>query len=214
MRLYTFEMAGRRSVGVEKNNKLTDIGDKVGGDMLSFLRGGDKNMKVASDLAGASGTRSYRFHEVKLLAPIPRPGKILCAALNYRTHLEENPEATLPEEPTFFAKLGSCVIGTGEPILHPGKEHKVDFEVELAAVIGKPIKRNTPENQIKAAIAGFTILHDVSARQHRDLRRVRRAGDLQAHHAGEREGDAAGDGARLDFPAAEADRVTGEGDEP
>ena len=164
MKLYSFEIAGRRSVGVEKNGKLIDVGDKVGGDMLSLLRGGDAFMKKARDAASASGTRSYKFHEVKLLAPVPRPGKIICANVNFHSHLQENPDAKLPEQPFFFAKMPSSVIASGDPILHPGHGHQVDFEVELAVVIGKPVKRDTPEEQVMACVAGYTILNDVTAR--------------------------------------------------
>ena len=164
MKLYSFEIAGRRSVGVEKNGKLIDVGDKVGGDMLSLLRGGDANMKKARDAAGAAGTRSYKFHEVKVLAPVPRPGKILCAGMNFHSHVQENPAAKVPEAPFFFAKMPSAVIANGEPILHPGANHLVDYEVELAVVIGKPVKRNTPEDQVMGLIAGYTIMNDVSAR--------------------------------------------------
>ena len=164
MKLYSFEIAGRRSVGVEKNGKLIDVGDKVGGDMLSLLRGGDAFMKKAKDAAAASGTRSYKFHEVKVLAPVPRPGKIICVDTNFHSHLQENPGAKLPEAPFFHAKMPSCVIANGDPILHPGAGHQVDWEVELAVVIGKPMKRNTPEDAVMACVAGYTILNDVSAR--------------------------------------------------
>jgi 2-keto-4-pentenoate hydratase/2-oxohepta-3-ene-1,7-dioic acid hydratase in catechol pathway len=164
MKLYSFEIAGRRSVGVEKNGKLIDVGDKVGGDILSLLRGGDAFLKKARDAAAASGARTYKFHEVKVLAPVPRPGKIVCANVNFHSHLQENPDARLPEQPFFFTKVSSAVIANGDPILHPGAGHQVDYEVELAAVIGKTLKRNTPEDQIMACIAGYTILNDVSAR--------------------------------------------------
>jgi 2-keto-4-pentenoate hydratase/2-oxohepta-3-ene-1,7-dioic acid hydratase in catechol pathway len=164
MKLYSFEIAGRRTVGVEKNGKLVDVGDKVGGDMLSLLRGGDATMKKARDASVAQGTRSYKFNEVTVLAPVPRPGKILCAGMNYHSHVQENPEAKVPEQPFFFAKMPSAVIATGEPILHPGSRHHVDWEVELAVIIGKPVKRNTPEDKVMPCIAGYTILNDVSAR--------------------------------------------------
>src|SRR5437867_3924569 len=154
MKFYSFEIAGRRSVGVEKNGKLIDVGDKVGGDMLSLLRVGDANMKKARDAAVAAGTRTYKFHEVKVLAPVPRPGKIVCAGMNFHSHVQENPAAKVPEERFFFSKMPSAVIANGDPILHPGKGHQVDYEVELAVVIGKPVKRNTPEDQVMGLIAG------------------------------------------------------------
>ncbi|MES4793138.1 MAG: FAA hydrolase family protein, partial [Chloroflexota bacterium] len=106
---------------------------------------------------------AHRFKEVRLLAPIPRPGKILCSGVNYMGHLEENPGATLPETPFFFAKLPSAVIGPGAPIVHPKMTRQLDYEVELAVVIGRAL-RAAPEAEIIEAIAGYTILHDVSAR--------------------------------------------------
>jgi 2-keto-4-pentenoate hydratase/2-oxohepta-3-ene-1,7-dioic acid hydratase in catechol pathway len=106
---------------------------------------------------------TYAFEEVKLLAPIRRPGKILCSGINYRSHKEENPNATMPSEPFFFSKLPSCVIGPGEPIIKPAQTSQLDYEVEFAVVIGRGMKR-TPENEVMDCIAGYTILHDVSAR--------------------------------------------------
>jgi 2-keto-4-pentenoate hydratase/2-oxohepta-3-ene-1,7-dioic acid hydratase in catechol pathway len=98
-----------------------------------------------------------------LLAPIPRPGKILCSGVNYRSHVDENPNARLPDEPFFFAKLPSAVIGPGEPIVHPRITQQLDYEVELAIVIGSTMRRTVPE-QVMQHIAGYTLLHDVSAR--------------------------------------------------
>ena len=84
--------------------------------------------------------------------------------MNFHSHVQENPAAKVPEEPFFFSKMPSAVIANGDPILHPGKGHQVDYEVELAVVIGKPVKRNTPEDQVMGLIAGYTIMNDVSAR--------------------------------------------------
>jgi len=141
-------------------------------DMLSLLKAGPKALDIARQAIDfvseqsteATGRRlTYDFKEVRILVPIPRPGKILCAGVNYRGHLEENPQATLPEEPFFFSKLPSVVIGPGEPIIHPKMTQQLDYEVELAAVIGQAAHK-TPEDVIMSCIAGYTILHDVSAR--------------------------------------------------
>ncbi len=100
---------------------------------------------------------------MQLLAPIPRPGKILCSGINYRSHLQENPEAILPEEPFFFAKLPSTVIGPSQPIICPRRSQQVDYEIELAVVIGSKMKE-TAESDVLEHVFGYTILHDVSAR--------------------------------------------------
>jgi 2-keto-4-pentenoate hydratase/2-oxohepta-3-ene-1,7-dioic acid hydratase in catechol pathway len=98
-----------------------------------------------------------------LHAPIPRPGKILCSGLNYRSHVEENPAATFLADPRCFVKVSSAVIGPGAPIRWPGAKFQLDYEVELAVIIGKPSHRLTQANALDH-VFGYTILHDVSAR--------------------------------------------------
>jgi 2,4-diketo-3-deoxy-L-fuconate hydrolase len=106
---------------------------------------------------------SYDPAQVKLLAPIPRPGKIFCSGLNYRSHVEENPGATFLADPRFFVKTSSAVIGPGDAIRWPGAKFEVDYEVELAVVIGRTARRLTQDNALRH-VFGYTILHDVSAR--------------------------------------------------
>jgi 2,4-didehydro-3-deoxy-L-rhamnonate hydrolase len=190
MKLYTFEVEGRRcpvpGLGAECNGQLVDLpaaniamleargksGDLVGFNMLNFLRAGESAMQTAREVCAYMAKRPavpvgsrlvYAFEEVKLLAPIPRPGKILCSGINYRSHKEENPTATMPTEPFFFSKLPSCVIGPGDPIIMPTRTNQLDYEVELAVVIGRTMKQ-VPENEVMDCVAGYTILHDVSAR--------------------------------------------------
>jgi 2,4-diketo-3-deoxy-L-fuconate hydrolase len=162
VKLYTFEIDGQQRVGAERDGRLVDLSGTVPGDMLALIHAGNGALEAARRAVG-SGARSYAFEDVRLRAPLPRPGKILCSGINYRGHLEENPSATLPGEPFFFAKMPSSVIGPGEPIVHPKRARQVDYEVELAVVIGRTLCQ-TPEDQIMDGIFGYTILHDVSAR--------------------------------------------------
>jgi 2-keto-4-pentenoate hydratase/2-oxohepta-3-ene-1,7-dioic acid hydratase in catechol pathway len=118
-------------------------------------------VREAGDRAG--GHLRYRFDEVRLRPPLLRPGKILCAGTNYHSHMQENPAATLPTEPFFFAKLASGVIGPGEPIVKPALSEQLDYEVELAVVIGRAM-RHVPAERALAHVAGYTIMNDVSAR--------------------------------------------------
>jgi 2,4-diketo-3-deoxy-L-fuconate hydrolase len=147
-------------------------GRSLPSEMLEFLRGGEPATQAARDVAAFMAKRpavpvgerlSYAFEEVKLLAPIRRPGKILCSGINYRSHKEENPNAVMPAEPFFFSKLPSCVVGPGEPIIKPAQTSQLDYEVEFAVVIGRMMK-STPESEVMNHISGYTILHDVSAR--------------------------------------------------
>jgi 2-keto-4-pentenoate hydratase/2-oxohepta-3-ene-1,7-dioic acid hydratase in catechol pathway len=121
-------------------------------------------LQFAREAAGPSaGHLRYSFDDVRLRPPLLRPGKILCAGVNYLSHLQENPAASRPEEPFFFAKLPSGVIGPGDPIVKPSLTEQLDYEVELAAVIGQPMRR-VPAERALAYVAGYTILNDVSAR--------------------------------------------------
>jgi 2-keto-4-pentenoate hydratase/2-oxohepta-3-ene-1,7-dioic acid hydratase in catechol pathway len=161
MKLYTFEVNGQQRLGAEQNGRLVDL-QTVAGDMLALVKAGPEALAAARRLL-AQASESIPIDQVRLLAPIPRPGKILCSGLNYRSHVEENPGAKLPDEPFFFAKMPSGVIGPGQPIVHPQRTRQMDYEVEFAVVIGRSM-RNVSEAEVMDHIFGYTILHDVSAR--------------------------------------------------
>lgn len=109
--------------------------------------------------ARADGPR----HTTAELAPVvPRPGKIFCVGLNYRTHILEMGRE-LPEFPTLFAKFPEALIGAGDPVALPPESAAVDWEAELAVVIGAPVRRATAEEATQA-IAGFAVLNDVTMR--------------------------------------------------
>jgi 2-keto-4-pentenoate hydratase/2-oxohepta-3-ene-1,7-dioic acid hydratase in catechol pathway len=101
--------------------------------------------------------------EASLLAPVPRPGKIFGSGINYASHKDENPAAVMPSEPGFFAKFPSSVIGPGAPIVLPGPESQVDYEVELSVVIGVP-GRDIPAADAIRHVFGYTVVNDVSGR--------------------------------------------------
>ena len=93
---------------------------------------------------------------------VSRPAKILCVGLNYRAHIRELGRPT-PEYPTLFAKFANSLIGPHDDIPLPPESDQVDWEAELAIVIGQPCRRSTPEAATDA-IAGYTVLNDVSMR--------------------------------------------------
>lgn len=93
---------------------------------------------------------------------VPRPGKIVCVGLNYRTHITEMGR-DLPEYPTLFGKFAEALIGPADDIVLPASSEAMDWEAELAVVIGAPV-RHADEEQARAAIAGYTVLNDVTAR--------------------------------------------------
>lgn len=163
MKLYTYEIHDTISIGAARDGRLVDVSGAGATDMLTLIRQGAEGLENAQFIHSIPSAPSYDFADVKLLAPLPRPGKILCSGINYVGHKEENPNATMPEEPFFFSKLPTAVIGPGEPIVLPPQSKQVDYEVEFTVVIGKQMK-NTPEAEVMGSIFGYTILHDVSAR--------------------------------------------------
>ena len=100
--------------------------------------------------------------DASLLAPVATPGKIVCAGLNYRDHAEEQNE-DIPEKPLLFAKSPTTVTNPGDPIVHPADLEQVDYEVELGVVIGQTATNLEPES-VRAHVAGYTVINDVSGR--------------------------------------------------
>jgi 2-keto-4-pentenoate hydratase/2-oxohepta-3-ene-1,7-dioic acid hydratase in catechol pathway len=105
---------------------------------------------------------SVPISEVSLLAPIASPPKILCLGLNYRDHAAET-NSRIPDEPVIFMKPHTAIVGPNQKIIKPKFVNELDYEGELAIVIGETAK-NIPATEAKEHIFGYTILNDVSAR--------------------------------------------------
>jgi 2-keto-4-pentenoate hydratase/2-oxohepta-3-ene-1,7-dioic acid hydratase in catechol pathway len=146
------------------------------GDLCGFLEGGQGHLADAATalehvrvLLVAERAQCQRegllfdTSEITLLAPIRRPGKLACMWVNYPAHGAEVAVETPKTDPVFFAKFPDVVIGPGAAIVIPEVSRQVDYEAELAVVIGKQAK-NVPEDRAFEYIVGYTILNDVSAR--------------------------------------------------
>jgi 2-keto-4-pentenoate hydratase/2-oxohepta-3-ene-1,7-dioic acid hydratase in catechol pathway len=129
--------------------------------MIGFLNAGEAAMTAMQQLI-ASGKHRLALEDVKLQAPIPRPGKYLAISLNYADHIEETGRDR-PEYPSFFTKQSTCVIAHGDAIHRPKVSDKLDYEGELAFVIGTRC-RHVPVAEADKVIAGFTVANDVSVR--------------------------------------------------
>jgi acylpyruvate hydrolase len=147
--------------------------------MVDFLQVGDEALELARSLLAdfptyLSTPRVLRLLQerrvvlplkgLRLAAPVPRPGKILCLGMNYRDHAAEAGQP-VPEVPVIFTKPPSCVIGPGDPILLPKVSSEVDYEIEFAFVMGRRAK-DVPDGKAMDYVAGYTIFHDVSARDY------------------------------------------------
>ena len=102
--------------------------------------------------------------EVRLLPVVPHPGKIVCVGLNYRAHAEEG-GYDVPDYPALFTKFAETLVAAGDPILLPPESAAVDFEAELAFVIGHTVRR-APGASALEAVAGYTAANDISMRDY------------------------------------------------
>lgn len=103
----------------------------------------------------------YSLDEVKILPPV-QPSKVVCVGLNYRDHAEELGMA-IPDEPVLFLKPPTTVIGHEDQIIYPPQSHQVDYEAEVAVVIGRQARFVNQDDALDY-VAGYTALNDVTAR--------------------------------------------------
>lgn len=132
-------------------------------DTLSVIAGGAASRAAIDSFLQAVPARAGKpLSEVVLLAPVPRPGKLVCVGLNYRDHAAEA-KMEIPSVPTIFNKFASAVTGPGAPIILPRNSVKPDYEAEFAFVIGVG-GRHIPAAEWRAHVYGYMCMNDVSAR--------------------------------------------------
>jgi len=191
MKFLTFKTGKKYGLGALVKDQVLDLNaafkEHLGGsfkgqetpclDMLSFLDlGADGLIEAKKAVKEADKASSiYRLGKVNVAAPIPRPRKnIVCLGLNYADHVQEGakarkePPRDLPSVPIFFTKPPTSVVGPYDEIVYPRVTEKLDYELELAFVIGKTGKY-IPEEKVYDHIAGYMVFNDVSAR---DLQRA------------------------------------------
>ena len=164
MRLITFTHGNERRTGVVVADEVVDLTDPSVGlpaDLASLLAAGPGAMEAARNAPGGRARR-FALEAVKLEAPVPRPPSFLAIARNYRAHAAELGSEP-PAEQQWFSKQPTCVIGTGAPIWVPRVSDQVDYEGELAMVIGTRC-RHVPVERALEVGAGFTVVNDVSVR--------------------------------------------------
>lgn len=146
-------------------------------NLVVLLRGGEPSMEAlreavafaeqglkAGGLAGIHGERtSYRMADVRIKAPLQDPRKIVCIGLNYADHAAEGGRE-IPKTPVTFGKWSDAIIGPGDPIVIPKTSPMIDYEGELAFIMGRRAKY-VKEEEAFDYVAGYTIFHDVSARE-------------------------------------------------
>jgi 2-keto-4-pentenoate hydratase/2-oxohepta-3-ene-1,7-dioic acid hydratase in catechol pathway len=168
MKLVTYQPnGGGAQLGVVVDGKVINLAEASGGrlpnDMRSFIEQGESAVKLAQEIASKGGANGVPESSVKLLAPISNPSKLIAIGLNYMDHVRES-GAKVPQIAVMFTKYTSSIVGTGDEIRwDPAVTSKVDWEAELAVVIGKRASK-VKEADAFDYILGYMNCHDVSAR--------------------------------------------------
>ena len=138
---------------------------RLDGDVLVPLAAADVGAMLAGGgtaTAERTGAAPVPASEASFAPLLPRPPKVLCVGLNYRAHILETGR-DLPQYPTLFAKFAETLLGAHDDLVIPAVSDRVDWEVELGVVIGRPVYRAS-RDEAAAAIAGYTVTNDVSMR--------------------------------------------------
>ncbi|HET7388592.1 MAG TPA: fumarylacetoacetate hydrolase family protein [Nocardioidaceae bacterium] len=152
MRLVSFEGGFGRVVDRDGESVVVPMGR----DIVAYLAGEEP----------AQDGSPTPYGQMRLRAPVPRPGKIVCVGLNYRDHAAETGKP-IPEEPVLFAKFANSVVGDRAVVALPALTSEADWEAELGVIIGSRTSKVAPEDAL-GHVAGYTCLNDLSAR---DLQR-------------------------------------------
>ena len=164
MKFVTFQGANARAgAGVLLGDRVVGLAPAGFADILSVLASGPEGFtKIQSFVQNPPADSTFPLSSVQLLAPVPRPPKLICVGLNYRDHAAEARQE-IPTVPTIFAKFSNVVIGPGQPIVLPKNSRKPDYEAEFAFVIGTG-GRHIAAEAWRDHVFGYTIFNDVSAR--------------------------------------------------
>jgi 2-keto-4-pentenoate hydratase/2-oxohepta-3-ene-1,7-dioic acid hydratase in catechol pathway len=175
MKIVTFKRGDRVSAGALAGDKVVDLAEALSRadrecSALDVITASPAQQQAIRDLVKQPGARSHRVADVKLLAPIAQPRKnVFCVGRNYKEHILEGARArgvepSFPKVPEFFSKPPTTVIGPDDGIeRHARNTAKLDYEVELAVVIGKRT-RDVSAAEALSSVFGYTIVNDVSAR--------------------------------------------------
>ncbi len=162
MRLASYVVAEKPSYGIVLQDGLLDLGGRLGG-RYADLRGllANNGLGAARELS-ASGVPDLKFSQVTWLPTIPNPDKIICAGVNYKSHLDES-GLVGKGFPVLFPRYAASQVGHLQPMICPRESDQFDYEGELVVVIGRGGRR-IPEDQALDHIAGYSIYNEGSVR--------------------------------------------------
>jgi 2-keto-4-pentenoate hydratase/2-oxohepta-3-ene-1,7-dioic acid hydratase in catechol pathway len=163
MKIARFDGGDGPRVGVVEDDHVRDASGAGFADILAVIRGGDDALGRLA--AAASSGERFALASVRLLAPIPRPGKYLAIGMNYRKHVEEGARLGIaaPARQLWFNKQTSCITGPHDDIVLPAISDQLDYEVELGVVIGRAARHVRAADALEH-VFGYVVANDVSVR--------------------------------------------------
>ena len=167
MRLIAFEHKGRPALGARLGDDVMALADAVPGlpsDILSAFAALNLPDGAAALAEKLKAAPRRPMAGLKLLPPIPRPGKVICIGLNYALHAKEGGNA-IPDYPAVFMRGPTSLAAHGEALVRPKVSDKFDYEAELVIVIGKTARHLTEANAL-SCVAGYTIMNEGSVRDY------------------------------------------------
>ncbi len=167
MKLVTFSIRGRTSIGKIAGNQVVDLAASEAAlprTMLELLQAGPAAMARAREVSPEQAV-VYPLADVRLEAPVPNPSKFLAIGMNYKKHVQEAIDlgVKVPDSQVWFNKQVSCVNGPFDPVHQPRVSDKLDYEAELGVVIGRRC-RHVSVADAPSVVAGYLICNDVSVR--------------------------------------------------
>ncbi len=158
MRLVSFAAAGSESFGIVDGEGVIDLGPRLpeASGLVDLLTGdGRRRAEAAAKRAAAD----FRLDEIAFRRPVPWPEKTICIGVNYAHRNEEYDDSSLPPFPSVFMRVPDTLVGHGQPLLRPPESEQLDYEAEIAVVIGEGGRR-IPRERALAHIAGLTCLNE------------------------------------------------------
>jgi 2-keto-4-pentenoate hydratase/2-oxohepta-3-ene-1,7-dioic acid hydratase in catechol pathway len=175
VRIARYRLKGEESYGLLVEKSVISLpalakrfGARLPGTVEGFVAAGESALQTAESLLKKADESNFEdvttpLSDVTLLAPLLSPPKIICLGLNYRDHAAET-AATIPNEPIIFMKPRTAIVGPNEKIVKPNFVKELDYEGELAIVMGRKCK-NVSAREAENYVFGYTVFNDVSARE-------------------------------------------------
>ncbi len=169
MRIVSFAHPQGPRLGLRQRDVLVDLAEvapQLPRDMATLLALGPEALEQVQKAAqNAPAAARLPLGAIRYLPLVPHPGKIVCVGFNYVDHAAEIQQKDLPEHPIFFGRLASTLVAHQEPLIRPRLSSQLDFEGEVAAIIGRP-GRHIPKDKALSHVAGYALFNEGSVRDY------------------------------------------------